>query len=95
MQCCGYARYIVSKLYGCHDKNTPSKFRSVSEKIEAENLTTKKLKSAVLAAGIGSYFRTRLKSHSMVIIDTSNNGFTVSEANYDGKNTIHVKKITH
>lgn len=93
-QCCGYARYIDSKLYGCHDKNAPSKFKNVAGKIEAGNLTTKKLKSAVLEAGIGSHFRTQGKSHSMVIIDTSDNGFTVTDANYDGKNTIRVKNYT-
>lgn len=53
-----------------------------------------KLKSAVQAAGIRAHFRTQGNNHSMVIIDVTDSGFTVTDANFDGKNTIRVKSYT-
>lgn len=93
-QCCGFARYVAQKLYGCHDKNAPSKFRDVSGTVSAGNLNANKLKSLVTSAGVGAHVRTGGRNHSMVIIGVTNNNFTIVDANSDGKNTIRVKTYT-
>lgn len=93
-QCCGFARYVAQKLYGCHDKNAPAKFRDVSGTVSARNLNADKLKSFVTSAGVGAHMRTGGSSHSMVLIEVTDNDFTVVDANSDGKNTIRVKTYT-
>jgi len=93
-QCCGYARYIQTKLYGCNDKNAPAKFRNVAGTVSAGNLTAARLKSAVQAAGVGAHFRTQGSNHSMAIIAVTDSGFTVTDANSDGRNTIRVVSYT-
>ncbi len=93
-QCCGYARYIAYKLYGCHDKSAPGKFKDVAGYVAAGSLTSQKLKSAVTAAGVGAHFRTNGSQHSMSIIEVTDSGFTVTDANSDGKNTIKVTSYT-
>ena len=49
-QCCGYARYIAYKLYGCHDKSATGKFKDVSGRVAPGKLTAQKMKAAVTAA---------------------------------------------
>jgi hypothetical protein len=93
-QCCGYARYIAYKLYGCHDKSAPGKFRDVSGYVAAGRLTADKLKSAVTAAGVGSHIRTNGRQHSMSIIGVTDSGFTITDANSDGKLTVRVATYT-
>lgn len=93
-QCCGFARYVDQKLYGCHDKNAPSKFRDVSGTVSAANLNASRLKSIVTSAGVGAHMRTGGNNHSMVIIGVTSSNFTVVDANSDGKNTIRVKTYT-
>lgn len=93
-QCCGYARYIAYKLYGCHDKSAPSKFRNVSGYVAAGKLTTSKLKSAVTTAGVGAHMRTNGRQHSLSIIGVTDSGFTITDANSDGRLTIRVANYT-
>lgn len=93
-QCCGYARYIAYKLYGCHDKSAPSKFKDVSGYVAAGKLTTAKMKNAVIAAGVGSHIRTNGSQHSLAIIGVTDSGFTITDANSDGKLTIRVATYT-
>lgn len=93
-QCCGYARYIAYKLYGCHDKSAPSKFRDVSGYVAAGQLTATKMKSAVQAAGVGAHIRTNGRQHSLAIIGVSDSGFTITDANSDGRNTIRTYTYT-
>ena len=93
-QCCGYARYIAYKLFGCHDKSAPGKFKDVSGYVSAGRLTAQKIKSAVTEAGIGAHIRTNGSQHSMSIIGVTDSGFTVTDANSDGRNTIKVTSYT-
>ena len=93
-QCCGYARYIAYKLFGCHDKSAPGKFKDVSVYVSAGRLTAQKIKSAVTEAGIGAHIRTNGSQHSMSIIGVTDSGFTVTDANSDGRNTIKVTSYT-
>lgn len=93
-QCCGFARYVLQKLYGCHDKNAPARFRDVSGTVSVGNLNAGRLKSLVTSAGVGAHMRTGGNSHSMVIIGVTNDNFTVVDANSDGRNTIRVKTYT-
>ena len=97
-QCCGYARYIAYKLYGCHDKSAPGKFKDVSGRVAPGKLTAQKMKAAVTAAGVGAHIRTSNRigqsKHSMSIIAVTDSGFTVTDANSDGKNTIKVTTYT-
>lgn len=93
-QCCGYARYIAYKLYGCHDKSAPSKFRDVSGYVAAGRLTPSKIKSAVTTAGVGAHIRTNGRQHSLSIIGVTDSGFTITDANSDGRLTIRVATYT-
>ena len=97
-QCCGYARYIAYKLYGCHDKSATGKFKDVSGRVAPGKLTAQKMKAAVTAAGVGAHIRTSNRigqsKHSMSIIAVMDSGFTVTDANSDGKNTIKVTTYT-
>lgn len=93
-QCCGYARYIQTKLYGYNDKSAPARFRNVAGTVSPGKLTAAKLKSAVQAAGVGAHFRTQGSNHSMAIIAVTDSGFTVTDANSDGRNTIRVISYT-
>lgn len=93
-QCCGYARYVLSKLFGCHDKNAGNKFRDVSGKISGNNLTADRMKSVVQDAGVGAHIRTNKSEHSLVIIGITEDGFTITDANSDGKYTVRVKTFT-
>lgn len=97
-QCCGFARYVQQKLYGCHDKNSPNKFKDISGKIPSKNLTADKLKSLVNSAGIGAHIRTgnenKTKNHSLIIIGITDNDFTIVDANADNKLTVAVYTYT-
>ena len=97
-QCCGYARYIAYKLYGCHDKSATGKFKDVSGRVAPGKLTAQKMKAVVTAAGVGAHIRTSNRigqsKHSMSIIAVTDSGFTVTDANSDGKNTIKVTTYT-
>ena len=97
-QCCGYARYIAYKLYGCHDKSATGKFKDVSGRVAPGKLTAQKVKAVVTAAGVGAHIRTSNRigqsKHSMSIIAVMDSGFTVTDANSDGKNTIKVTTYT-
>lgn len=93
-QCCGYARYIAYKLFGCHDKSASGKFKDVCGYVAAGRLTTAKLKNAVTAAGVGAHIRTNGNQHSLAVIGVTDSGFTVTDANSDGKLTIKVRTYT-
>lgn len=97
-QCCGYARYLQQKLYGCHEKNAGSRFKNVSGVVSGKKLTASKIKSIVNLAGVGAHIRTYsyngTNPHSMVVIGITSNGFTIADANADGKYTIRVKTFT-
>lgn len=97
-QCCGYARYIQQKLYGCHEYNARARFKDVSGVVNSANLTSSKIQSVVNAAGVGAHIRTNkfngTNQHSMVIIGITSSGFTIADANSDGKYTVRVKTFT-
>lgn len=97
-QCCGYARYIQQKLYGCHEFNACARFKDVSGVVSSGNLTSSKIQSVVNAAGVGAHIRTNkfngTNQHSMIIIGITSNGFTIADANSDGKYTVRVKTFT-
>ena len=85
---------MAQKLYGCHDKNAPSRFKDVSGTVSAGNLNANKLKSLVTSAGVGAHLRTGGSNHSMAIIGVTSDNFSIVDANSDGKNTIRVKTYT-
>lgn len=97
-QCCGYARYIQQKLYGCHEKNVPSRFRNVSGIVTSKNLTAAKIQLIVNAAGVGGHIRTNnynnTNQHSMIIIGISPSGFTIADANSDGRYSVRIKTFS-
>lgn len=97
-QCCGYARYIQQKLYGCHEFNSRTKFKDISGVVTSGNLTAAKIQTIVNSAGVGAHIRTNsfnnTNQHSMIIIGITANGFTIADANSDGKYTIRVRTFT-
>lgn len=96
-QCCGYARYVQTKIYGSHYKNNPSHFPNLYGYTSASSLTVSKLKTMITNAGVGAHIRIGEKEgnpHSMIVIAVNSNGFTMTDANYDGKNTIRIKEYT-
>ena len=97
MQCQAYARYIQYKLYGEVDtKNlTPSSnFYNILDDytangdIPAGTLTEDMLKTVITAAGPGTHLRTNGNNHSMFVVQVDEDGFTILDANADGKMTI-------
>lgn len=97
-QCFGYARYIQYKLYGKDSYNNSNNFQKTYYNGKVFTSTTD-LKKAIINAGVGAHMRTSTKNghcaHSMVIIDISENGFTVTDANGSSThNLIQVKEYT-
>lgn len=97
-QCCGYARYIQQKLYGCHEFNAGARFRAVCGVVSSGSLNVSRIQSIVNAAGVGAHIRTNkfngTNQHSMIIIGITSQGFTIADANSDGKYTVRVKTFT-
>ncbi len=97
-QCCGYARYIQQKLYGCHEFNAGVRFKAVCGVVSSGSLNASRIQSIVNAAGVGAHIRTNkfngTNQHSMIIIGITSNGFTIADANSDGKYTVRVKTFT-
>ncbi len=88
-QCIGYARYVQTKLYGCHEYNS-NKFTKLSgSSISPGSVTASNIKSLVQKAGVGAHLRTGTSSnqkHSMIIANITSTGFTVIDANSSSKN---------
>lgn len=97
-QCCGFARYVQTKLYGKHYFNSSKSFPDVAGSKNVYVTSTSKLKKLITTAGVGAHIRTGANisggKHSMVIIGITDAGFTIMDANYDGKNTVRVKTYT-
>ena len=97
-QCCGYARYIQQKLYGCHEFNAGARFKDVCGVVSSGSLNVSRIQSIVNAAGVGAHIRTNkfngTNQHSMIIIGITSQGFTIADANSDGKYTVRVKTFT-
>ncbi len=96
-QCCGYARYIQQKLYGCHYYNNSTRFSRLYKDTSAKNLTASKIKTMITNAGVGAHVRigdAENNGHSFIIISVSSTGFVITDANSDWKNTIRVEEYT-
>ncbi len=95
-QCCGYARYVQQKVYGCHEMNS-SNFKSLYKNVSAKTFTASSLKTMITNAGVGAHLRVGkegVNPHSMIIIDVTSKGFTITDANNDGRNTIRIATYT-
>ena len=91
-QCCGYARYLQTKLYGRNSGTAKSYFTKLSGSKNV-NLKGANLKALIQKAGIGAHIRT-VSGHSLVIIGITSTGFVIADANADNKNTIRTKSYT-
>lgn len=84
-QCMGYACYIELKLYGyCVHSDGWSHFSVVSgsDKVKPKNADA--LKALITKAGVGAHIRTDTTNkdgHSMIIIEITDTGFTIVDAN--------------
>lgn len=102
MQCQAYARYIQEKLYGDHDLRDDGNenFTNIlpeaigSKTVAPGKLTADTLKKAVTAAGAGAHLRTQGKQHSMFIVEVTETGFIVLQANGDGQMSIEKTQYT-
>lgn len=96
-QCCGYARYIQYKLYGSHYKLNNKKFPNLAGSVNVYPNATG-FKNLITAAGVGAHIRTRANkngvAHSMIVINVTPSGFTITDANSDNKNTVEVRTYT-
>lgn len=68
--------------------------RMFVDMLQGGRLTTSKLKNAVTAAGVGAHIRTNGNQHSLAVIGVTDSGFTVTDANSDGRLTIKVRTYT-
>ena len=85
-QCMGYAHYVQYKLYGTYSTT------KTNVKINAGKLTLEELKEYIMLGGVGTHIRTNGKEHSMVVIDITDKGFTISDANGTaGTNKVGIK----
>lgn len=98
-QCCGFARYVLLKVYGVHDFSS-SKYTDVcaGKFYSRGELTTTKLKNLITQAGVGAHIRTGTNAagnaHSMIITAVTSTGFSVVDANSDGRNTVATRSYT-
>ena len=97
-ECCGYARYVQTKLYGKHYFNSPSNFPNLSGSVNVKPSTTTQLQELITKAGVGAHIRTGANTssgkHSMVIVGVTSSGFTIVDANSDWNNTVRLKTYT-
>jgi hypothetical protein len=91
-QCMAFARYVQQKLYGCNEYSNGAKFTKLSDaSVAAGKLTTSKLKDIIQRAGVGAHIRTNGKKHSMIVINITDKGFTIVDAN--GTSTPYVSSV--
>ncbi len=93
-QCCGYARWVQLKLYGCQEMSSASKFSFKYSDIAA-GYSAAKLQSIVENCGAGAHIRTLTRGHSLIILAYDDDGLTTLDANSDGANGIRVRTWTY
>lgn len=99
-QCLGFARYFHEKVYGDHHiiDETDSFTRTYHE-IRPGTLTEETFKELITQGGFGTHIRTYPSSsgsygHSMIVVDVTDEGLTIMDANGDGAGTVALKTYT-
>lgn len=102
VQCYGYARYIY---YSCFDDigMSDSKNSSNIGSLEKGTVTEEAFKALIQQTKPGAHLRVQyikangysVSTHSMVILDWNESGFSVCEANADGKCGVSVRKFDY
>lgn len=96
-ECFGFACYMQCKLYGANQKQNPECFVDILDGnvIPDGQLTAEKAKELITEAGVGAHIRTAGSQHSMIVIDITEDGFTILDANGVGTyNKIDVRTVT-
>lgn len=102
VQCYGYARYIYYNCFddiGLSDSNKSSNLGS----LEKGTVTEESFKALIRQAKPGAHLRVQyikangysVSTHSMIILDWNESGFSVCEANADGKCGVSVRKFDY
>ena len=102
VQCYGYARYIYYNCFddiGLSDSNKSSNLGS----LEKGTVTEESFKALIQRAKPGAHLRVQyikanrysVSTHSMIILDWNESGFSVCEANADGKCGVSVRKFDY
>ena len=90
IQCLAYARYVQYKVYGYDEANNPDRFiRIATDCPNANSYSATTLQNWINTAGVGAHIRTNSHNvgyqHSLIVTDITSTGFTIIDANSDGK----------
>lgn len=102
VQCYGYARYIYNYCFddlGFSDSEKSSNLGS----LEKGTVTEESFKALIQQAKPGAHLRVQyikatgvsVSAHSMIILDWNESGFSVCEANADGKCGVSVRRLDY
>lgn len=88
-QCFGFARYVQYKMFDIDSYNNSASFKKIayngSTYVTAGTLTANKIKGFINNAGIGAHIRTnedsKGNSHSMIVSDITDTGFSIVHCN--------------
>lgn len=102
-QCMGFAREVYSKLFGtvaCWDYSGNPKTSADSGKFTKVGQITSfgeaEVRELMSKAQPGDILQTeKPKQHSMVVVSTDENGFTVYDANWAGSNIVDIRYIPY
>lgn len=102
VQCYGFARYIYYRCFNDIGLSNSDLSTNIGS-IEKGAVTEESFKALIQQAKPGAHLRVQyikangysVSTHSMVILDWNENGFSVCEANADGKCGVSVRKFNY
>lgn len=102
VQCYGYARYIYYECFG-EIGNTDSETSRNIGSLEKGSVTEESFKALIRQTKPGAHIRVKylrsngysVSSHSMIILDWNESGFSVCESNMDGRCGVSARRIAY
>lgn len=102
VQCFAFARYVYNECFG-EIGTTDSKTSSSIGSIPKGSVTEESFKALIRQSKPGAHIRVRyikadgvtVSTHSMIILDWNESGFSVLESNVDGKCGVGVRQIAY
>lgn len=102
VQCYGYARYVYYECFGEIGHPDSETSRSVGS-LEKGSVTEESFKAFIRQTKPGAHIRVKylrsngysVSSHSMIILDWNESGFSVCESNMDGRCGVSVRRIAY
>lgn len=102
VQCYGYARYVYYECFGEIGNFDSKTSRSIGS-LDKGSVTEESFKALIQQTEPGAHMRVKylrsngysVSSHSMIILDWNESGFSVCESNMDGRCGVSVRRIAY